>query len=149
MWIWIVLGAIGTFIIAAGAVGSVTGTLASRPRRSVYDLNEAVDFVAERLPDDVTASLSYDDVEAVLSAHCDYLADKGVASDRTADDIGSGLVVVPDDEPVAYILGRIDQAGLGITDEQVLTVLTVETRYYEAIGAIGPRVEGPDGAAGA
>src|SRR4051812_25087837 len=124
MWIWIVLGAIGTFIIAAGAVGSVTGTLASRPRRSGYDLNEAVDFVAERLPDDVTATLTYDDVEAVLSAHCDYLADKGVASDRTADDIGSGLVVVPDDEPVAYILGRIDQAGLDITDEQVLTVLT-------------------------
>jgi len=80
----------------------------------------------------------------VLSAHCDYLADKGVASARTADDIGSGLVVVPDDEPVAYILGKIDAAGLEITDEQVVTVLAVEARYYEAIGAIGPRVEGPD-----
>ena len=144
MWLWIVLAAVGCFVIAAVTIGGVSGSLARRPRRSVYDLEEAVDFVAERLPDELTAELSYDDVRAVLLAHCDYLASKGVASARTADDIGAGLVVVPDDEPIAFILGRVEADGLAITDEQVVQVLNVETRYYRAIGAIGPEVSGPD-----
>jgi hypothetical protein len=143
MWFWIVLAALGTFVIAAATIGGVSGSLARRPRRSVYDLEEAVEFVAERLPPDVTAELTYDDVRAVLAAHCDYLATKGVASERTADDIGSGLVVVPDDEPVAWILGRLDAQGVEVDDAQVVTVLDVETRYYRAIGAIGSEVEGP------
>ena len=47
MWIWIALLAIGAFVIAAASIGSVTGTLAEKPRRSVYDLAEATQFVAE------------------------------------------------------------------------------------------------------
>jgi hypothetical protein len=143
MWFWIALAAVVTFVIAAATIGGVSGSLARRPRRSVYDLEEAVEYVAERLPAELTAEISYDDVRAVLAAHCDYLAAKGVASERTADDVGSGLIVVPDDEPVAWILGRLDEMGLGLSDEQVVTVLEVETRYYAAIGAIGPEVAGP------
>lgn len=144
MWVWIVLAGVVCFVIAAVTIGGVTGSLATRPRRSVYDLDEAVDFVADRLPDDLTAELSYDDVRSVLSAHCDYLQAKGIASHRAADDIGPGLVVVPDDEPAAWVLGRLDELGVTIADADVVTVLDVEQRYYEAIGAIGPRVSGPD-----
>jgi hypothetical protein len=144
MFVWAVLAALGTFVIAAVAVGSVTGRLARSPRRSVYDLDEAVVFVSERLPDELTAELSYDDVRAVLGFHCDYLADKGVASAKTADEIGSGLVVVTDDEPLAYVLGRCEATSLDVTDAAVATILEVEQAYYEAIGAIGPQVTGPD-----
>ena len=144
MWIWIVLAAVVCFVIAAVTIGGVTGTLATRPRRSVYDLEEAVDFVADRLPEELTAEISYDDVTAVLAAHCDYLAAKGVASAKAADDIGDALVVVPDDEPVAWVIGRLEEQGETIADEVVVTILDVEEQYYEAIGAIGPRVSGSD-----
>ncbi|MFM7064760.1 MAG: hypothetical protein ACKO04_14925 [Actinomycetes bacterium] len=144
MFVWAALAAVGTFVIAAVAVGSVTGRLARSPRRSVYDLEEAVQFVAERLPSDLTAELSYDDVRAVLGFHCDYLADKGVASARTADEIGSGLVLVSDDEPLAYVLGRCEATSLDVSDAAVATVLEVEQGYYRAIGAIGPEVTGPE-----
>lgn len=140
---WIILASVLVFVIAAASIGSVSGSLAERPRRSVYDLEEAVEFVAERLPDDLTARLSYDDVRAVLSAHCDYLADKGVASSATADDIGTELLLVPDDEPLAWILGRLESTSVRLADEDVATVLAVEERYYRAIGAIGGQVEGP------
>lgn len=143
MWLWVVLSAVGTFVIAAATVGSVTGRLARSPRRSVYDLDEAVEFVAAGLPDELTAELSFDDVRAVLGFHCDYLADKGLASTRTADEIGTGLVVVPDDEPIAYVIGRLEADGRAVPDDAVATVLDVERGYYEAIGAIGPRVVGP------
>lgn len=144
MWLWVVLAVLGTFVIAAVSVGVVSGSLAQRPRRSVYDLEEAVDFVADLLPDDMTAQISYDDVRSVLLFHCDYLAAKGVASERTADDIGSALVVVPDDEPTAYVLGRVTEDGLGLSDDDVVRILDAELEYYRAIGAIGPRLEGPD-----
>ena len=149
MFVWAALAALGTFVIAAVAVGSVTGRLARAPRRSVYDLEEAVEFVSERLPDELTAELSYDDVRTVLGFHCDYLADKGVASTRTADEIGSGLVLVSDDEPLAFVLGRCEATSLDVSDAAVATILEVERGYYEAIGAIGPRVTGPDDPEGA
>jgi hypothetical protein len=144
MWIWWVLLAVGTFAIAAGSIGWATGHLAMRPRRSVYDLAEAVEFVADRLPPELTAELSFDDVEAVLALHCDYLTAKGVASHRTAEDIGERLVVVGDDEPVAWILGRLDESDRVLSDEQVVAVLQAEQEYYQAIGAIGPAVGGPE-----
>lgn len=140
MWFWVILAAVVCFVIAAVTIGNVTGNLAARPRRSVYDIDEAVDFVADRLPDELTAQISYDDVRSVLLAHCDYLETKGVASAKAADDIGEGLVVVPDDEPLAWVLGRLEELGVGIADADVVTVLDAEERYYEAIGAIGPRV---------
>lgn len=143
MWLWIILAVVCTFVIATVSIGVVTGSLAQRPRRSVYDLEEAVDFVADVLPPEVTAEVSFDEVRSVLLFHCDYLAAKGVASDRTADDIGTALVVVPDDEPIAYILGRVEDEQLELTDDQVVAILDAETGYYEAIGAIGPRVVDP------
>ncbi|MFN7150807.1 MAG: hypothetical protein ACK4V6_15190 [Microthrixaceae bacterium] len=143
MWLWVVLAVVGTFVIAAVSVGMVSGSLARRPRRSVYDIEEAVEFVADRLPDELTAQVSFDDVRSVLLFHCDYLAAKGVASERTADDIGSALVVVPDDEPTAYVLGKVTDAGLDLADDQVVQILDAELAYYQAIGAIGPQLDEP------
>ncbi len=143
MWLWVVLAVLGTFVIAAVSVGVVSGSLARRPRRSVYDIEEAVEFVADRLPDELTAQVSYDDVRSVLLFHCDYLAAKGVASERTADDIGSALVVVPDDEPTAWVLGKVTDAGLDLADDQVVQILDAELAYYQAIGAIGPQLDEP------
>lgn len=143
MWLWVVLAVVCTFLIAAVSIGVVSGSLARRPRRSVYDIEEAVEFVADRLPAEITARATFEDVRAVLLFHCDYLAAKGVASERTADDIGSALVVVPDDEPIAFILGKVEEAELQLDDADVVTILDVELEYYEAIGAIGPQLDDP------
>ncbi len=144
MWLWWVLLALGTFVIAAAAVGSVTGTMAQHPRRSVYDLVEATHFVADRLPDDLTARLSYDDVEAVLGAHCDYLTARGLASPRAADQIGEDLLLISEEDSTAWIIGELEEAGREIADEDVVTVLDVEQSYYRAIGMVGPEVLDPD-----
>lgn len=142
-WLFVILSAVSTFVIAAASVGSVVARQARRPRRALYDIEEAVSFVADRLPAEVTAQVSYDDVRAVLGFHLGYLQERGLASERTDDDIDSALVVVGDEEPIAYILGRADAASLEVTDDQVVAILDAQERYYEAIGAIGPRVAGP------
>ena len=138
-----------TFVIAAVAVGGVTARLASRSRRSVYDLDEAVDFVAEALPDELTAAISFDDVRAVLAWHLDFLEARGVASPRAADDPGSSLIVVDDAEPIAAVLAQVDvtaegEPGHGLPDSAVAAILDAERGYYEVIGAVGREVSGPN-----
>lgn len=142
-----VLAAITTFVIAAVSIGGVTARLAQRPRASVYDLEEAVDWVADDLPDEVTAEVSYDDVRAVLIWYVDYLTTKGVATYRTAAEIDGDVVVVPDDERLGWILGRLDETedgapGSGLTDDQVLAILASNSSYEASIGAIGRPVTG-------
>ncbi len=148
IWLFVVLAALTTFVIAAVSVGSVTAGLAGRSRRSVYDLDDAVEFVADELPDSLTAEITYDDVRAVLGWYVEYLADKGIASARTADDPGSGLIVVGDDERLAFVIGRVDAAesdtpGSQLSDEQVASILDANLRYERSIGAIGPEVPPP------
>lgn len=144
IWLFVALSALVAFVVAAVAVGSVVARSSVKSRPAVYDLEEAVEFVAERLPAEVTATVSYDDVRRVLRWHLDLLASRGVASYRTDDDVNTSLVVVGDAEPIAYILGRADEAGLDLADDHVVSILVAQEAYYEAIGAIGPEVAGPD-----
>ena len=53
------------------AVGREAFTLGQQPKQAQFDLDEAVDYVADRLPDDVTAQLSFDDVRSLLRAIVD------------------------------------------------------------------------------
>jgi len=142
-WLFIILSALVSFVVAAVSVGSVVARQVDKPRRALYDIEEAVEFVAERLAPEVTAEISFDDVRSILTFHLDYLTDRGIASYRTDDEVNANLVVVGDDEPIAYILGRADATELAVTDEQVVAVLAAQQQYYEAIGAFGPEVAGP------
>jgi hypothetical protein len=143
--VFVLIAAVLVVAIALVAVGAVTSRLAHQPRRSVFNLDEAVHWVAERLPDDVTAELSYDDVRQVIGWHLDYLEDKGVAgeTDQILESLPSGPVITADDEGVAYVLGQATEAGVEIDDVQVVEVLQGELAYLLAIGAIGAEVLSP------
>lgn len=145
IWLFGALGALTTFMIAAVAVGAATGRQASRVRRAVYDVDAAVDYVADHLDGDVTADVSYDDVRAVLDMQIDYLRDKGVATYRIDDQAVGDLVVVSEDEPLARIIGLVGhlaegQPGSELTDEQVAQILDAEEHYRRSIGGYGPEV---------
>jgi hypothetical protein len=148
IWLFGVLALLTTFVIAAVAVGSTTAHLASRSRRSVYVVEDAVDWVADRLAPETTAVVTYEDVSAVLTWYLEHLRDKGIASGRTADDPGSGLILVGDSEPLAWIIGCVDatepgEPGHGLTDEQVVAILDANRTYERSIGAIGDEVTPP------
>lgn len=143
--VFIVLTALVVVAIGLVAVGAVTGRLAGQPRRSVFVMEEAVHFVADRLPDEITAKLSYDDVQSILGWHMDYLEEKGVAgeTDDVLDHLPAGPVVTADDEGVAYVIGKCSEAGLDVDDVEVVEVIERELDYLRAIGAIGPAVPSP------
>ena len=130
------LCALVSFLIAAVAVGSVTGVQAQRPMRAVYVVEDAVDYVADHLPPDLAAQISYDDVRAVIEAQIAYMSQRGLASGTTFDTVDDDLVVVDEDEPLAWVLGEVDDRDL--TDEQVVIVLRIEADFQRSIGAVGP-----------
>jgi hypothetical protein len=142
-WIFGIVAVIVIVAIALVAVGKVTAELAAAPRVSVFDLDEAVDYIAERLPLDTAGQLSYDDVRLILGWHLDYLEERGVATEARLDDLPTTPVVTDDDGSVAYVLGRASDAGLDVADEQVVEVLDLQMAYLGAIGAIGGAVPEP------
>ena len=73
-----VVAAVLVVVIALVAVGRESFTLGAQPKQAHFDLEEAVEFVADRLPDEVTAVLTYDDVRSILRWHLEYLRDRGV-----------------------------------------------------------------------
>jgi hypothetical protein len=143
--VFVVVGVIAVIVIGLVAVGAVTGRLSAEPPRSVFVLDEAVRYIAERLPAEATAVLTYDDVGQVVAWHLDYLENKGVAgaTDDSLESLPSGPVVTDDDESVAYVIGRANDAGMELDDVHVFQILEVEQDYLRAIGAVGDEVPAP------
>lgn len=135
------LTAFVVFAVAAVAVGRVVAAGSTSARQAVYDLDEATDWVADRLPFELQARLSHDDVRVVLAWYLDELEAKGVAYERDEerpDADEPGPLVVDEDAAAARVLGRVEEAGnLELSDVDVLLVLEEGLGYLRAIGAIG------------
>ncbi len=139
--VFIVLAAVLVLVIGLVAVGQLAGRLAAQAPTSLYDLDEAVEFVADGLPEDVTADLTYDDVRKMLTWHLDYLRDRGIARSQGVNELVSGPLVAAEDDALAYVLGRAAEAEVSIDDVWVAQVIAGNERYLEAIGAIGAQLD--------
>jgi hypothetical protein len=138
---WVILGITVLAVVAIGlvTVGRVVGRLSVVPPTSVFDEDEAVEWIADRLPFEVTAQLSHDDVRRIVLWHLEYLEQEGVATEAAYADAPDAIVVAEDDG-LAYVIGQATDAGLDADDTQIALVLDTERAYLEAIGAIGPQV---------
>ena len=130
------------FGIAAAVIGREARRLDAVPPNPVFDLNEAVTWVADHLPFDVSAVLSHDDVRRIIDWNLEYFRTKGVSGNGHSTHT-EGPVVVGGAETVDYVLHRAQAVGSPYTAVQVHAVLEAQMTYLEAIGAIGP--EAPDG----
>lgn len=137
VFLWALLVVAIVFAVAAIVIGREARRLGAEPPRPVFDLDEAVTWVAQHLPFDVTAVLSYDDVRRIIDWHLEYLRLRGVSSNGHGPQT-KGPIVVGGAETVDYVLRKADTAGLDYTATQVHAVLEAQMTYLEAIGAVGP-----------
>ena len=135
IWLFALLGLVVVVVIGLVVLGRETARLAAAPRPAVFDMAEAVDWIADRLPSDTQARISHDDVRWVLLADADLLEEAEAFDDPDADEDH----VVDEDAAVARILAAADASGRELLDEDVVAVLDGRLAYLEAIGAIGPR----------
>jgi len=129
------------FGIAAAVIGREARRLDAVPPNPVFDLNEAVSWVAEHLPFEVSAVLSHDDVRQIIDWNLEYFRTKGVSGNGHSAQT-DGPVVVGGAETVDYVLHRAEAVGSPYTAAQVHAVLDAQMTYLEAIGAIGPEAQG-------
>jgi len=141
-WVFLIAAALVTFAIAAGVVGREAHRLDAVAPRSVYVVDEAVEFVAEYLPTDSQARLTPAELEQLLTIHMRWLHAKGLQPTNVVDrrqDIAD-LVIVGEDDLTAYLLAESEQAGIEILDDvDVVNVVDAHLAYFEAIGAVGPK----------
>ena len=79
-WVFLVVGALLVFAIAAAFVGSEAFRLGHETKSAIFDVDEAVQEVGDALPEDVQARLTYDEVHRLILATLRHLEDKGLAA---------------------------------------------------------------------
>lgn len=143
IWLIAALGVVVVVAIAFVSVGAAVGRLEHETAPAVYRLAEAVEFVVERLPDEVTARVSYDDVRTVLAWHLDWFADSGLAT-RHGIELGDAAVEVGDvkvgdaDAAVDAVVARALESE-GPEPVDVVCILDAQHAYLSAIGAVTAR----------
>jgi hypothetical protein len=139
--VYLVVAATIVFVMAAVVVGREAHRLDAVAPRSVYIPEEALEFVAEYLPESTQARLTPDELEALLRFHMQWLHSKGLQPTNVIDrrqDI-TNSVVISEDNLTAYLLGEADREGIEILDDvDAVNVVTAHLAYFEAIGAVGP-----------
>lgn len=141
-FVFIVAAGIATFVIAAVVVGREAHRLDSVAPRSVYIVDEVVEFVAEYLPAETQARLTPEELEKLLQFHMRWLHAKGLQPinviDRRQDIVTP--VVIEEDTVVGYIIGEAERNGIEIIDDiDAVNVVDAHLAYFEAIGAVGPQ----------
>lgn len=142
LWLFVVVSAVCVFLIAALTIGREARRLDAVAPRAVYEIEQATAFVAERLPDDTQGRLTFDELSRLLVMHLNWLHSKGLLPEGVVDrrqDIVDD-VVISEETLVGYLLGEAERAGVVILDDVDVAVVTdVHLRYFDAIGAVGPR----------
>ena len=137
--VFVVLIGVLVFVIAAVAVGRETGRLDQQPPRPVFDMDEAVEWIGDRLPFEVAAEISHDDVRQILLWSLELYRASTLSSNGHGPEAGSERdVVVGEAETLAFVMERAGEAGRPWTTEQVRAVLGQQLAYLEAIGAVNP-----------
>lgn len=143
-WIFFAVGAVVVVVIAFVAIGQVVARLEVERAPAIYDVNDAVEWIADRLPDEVTARLSYGEVARIIGWHLDWFAEIGVSS-RYGEELAGEKVrtegaVAPDEVAVDAVVARsLAEDGPDAVD--VVCVLDLQMKYLTAIGAVGDEVD--------
>jgi len=139
--IFSVVAGVCVFLIAALVVGREARRLDAVAPRAVYEIEQALQFVSDALPEITQARLTPDELAELLRLHLNWLHERGLQPDRVVDrrqDIDQP-VVVSEDALIAYLLGSAEAAGVQLLDDvDIVNVVDAHLAYFEAIGAVGP-----------
>lgn len=142
----IVAAIVIVFVIAAVAIGREARRLDTIAPRAVFVLDDAVDFVADRLPTEMTARLTHDEVRQIIVWHMAQLFEKGLTPSKANDQVQHihELLVIDPTDAVGYVLARSDSIDFEAADEDLAAVVEANFAYLASIGAIGPPAGAPE-----
>lgn len=147
IWLFAALAAVTVFVIAAVVVGREARRLDSLAPRAIYDIDQAVEFVSDRVPAATQARLTPGEVERLLTLHLRWLHQQGLQPSDVTDrrqDIDD-VTIVDDGSLIGYLLGEAEAADVELLDDvDAVAVVDAHLAYLDAIGAVGPTAAGDD-----
>jgi hypothetical protein len=130
------------FAIGAYAIGREARRLDTFSPVPTLDVEEAVDWIGEHLPESLSAQLAYNDVRTILDWHLDELERRGLADESIIVHGPAGRVItdltVIDDALVDTLTARAITESKPYSSAEIRAVLDAHLGYLERIGAIGP-----------
>ena len=142
-----VLAAVVSFVIAAVVIGREARRLDSVAPRAVYDLDQAIEYVADRLPAETQSRLTFDELRVLLKLHMRWIHEKGLQPADVIDrpqDI-TDVIVLGEETLTAYLLGKAEESRIEVLDDvDVVHVVRAHLAYFESIGAVGPSASSND-----
>jgi hypothetical protein len=146
IWVFVLVAAVMVLAVAAVTVGRETFRLGHESLTSIFDLDEAVMYVADSLPTGAQARLTHSEVRQLIRLQLEHLRAIGVLGlpgenpQLSGGDGGDDELplVVADDDVVATLLGRAEADGLDVADDDAFWVVSLLHRYLAEIGALGP-----------
>lgn len=139
-----IICALISFVIAAGTIGREAHRLDSFSPVPVYDVEQAVAFVADGLPKDVSSRVSFWEVRAILDASRADQDRYGLSQESLVVQ-GPALqvdqLVVVSDAGVDRIASTLQRSFPTLSLADVGVVLAGELEYLRSIGAVGPQAE--------
>ncbi len=118
-------------VLALLFIGAGVEKTNNMPDQIIIDVYEAIEYCAQALPNQTTASLSYDELRKALRLHLEWLQAHHWAPEHQQD-----AIVFQTLDPLDYVLERADITGLNIHGEQAAQIIEAHMSYLESSGAI-------------
>ena len=142
--VFAIVSALVVFAMAGAVVGREAHRLDAVAPRVIYDIDQAVEFVADAMPANTQARLTLAELRELLLAHLAWMDERKLlpldVTDRVQDI--STPVVVDEDTLAAHLLAQAAKRGVQILDDvDVVHVADAHLAYFAAIGAVGPKAD--------
>ena len=124
----------------------VSARLRQTPAQTMLDLEKAVEYVAENLPEEITMRVTHDEVRLLLRWQITYFRKKGVASYGDIDieaemaALRNNVIVTHEDDLVDELIRRSEHSKLDIEVVDIVCITDLANKYMKEIGAIGDEI---------
>ena len=146
MWVYVSIAAVIVFSLAWFSIVLVSARLRQTPTLTILDIEKAVDFIANNLPEEVAMRITHDDVRLLLRWQITYLRKRGIASygdiDAEAEAVAqlNQSVIAHEDDLVDELIRRSQKAQLELQVIDILCVTDLSNQYMVEIGAVGDEI---------
>ena len=146
-WLFLLVGATLVVAVAFLLVGSSVARLEGSAAPAVLEVDDAVDWMAERLPDEVAAILRREEVVELVGWWLESVATAGLSTEYGQElgdealDSGSDRVIANLDMAVDQVVARALDRPEPLDEVAVVVVLDLLVTYLTEIGAIGSQAK--------
>ena len=146
-WFFLVLGALLVIGIALIAVGSAVGRLRGTLRPAVLEVDDAADWIAERLPAEAAGQLTLDDVVSVVGWYLEVFDEAGLVTEHGQElgdaATGDGDRTAPLDGILEHVVARALDRREPLDAVAVAMVAELLGTYLREVGAFGEQAGSP------